>query len=103
MSESLDSEIEFESELEDQEVIAAQQLLWQQMQEQQKLKFGRSPFTIFTAASYHEGEQWPHVLLSITWWSGGILQAGFYTLKCCSQFGGITDGAAGIEDDVQHL
>lgn len=48
MSESLDSEIEFESELEDQEVIASQQLLWQQMQEQQKLKFGRSPFTTFT-------------------------------------------------------
>lgn len=45
------------SQLEDQEVIAAQQLLWQQMQEQQKLKFGRSPFTTFTAASYHEGEQ----------------------------------------------
>lgn len=68
-----------------------------------EIKVWQVPLHYLYHASYHEGEQWPHVLLSITWWSGGILQAGFYTLKCCSQFGGITDGAAGIEDDVQHL
>lgn len=48
-----------------------QETTWQ-MPRQQKLKFGRSPQTDATVASYCEGDSCLYVPLTIKWQCGGI-------------------------------